>query len=190
MFLLKQVYVQSITMNVIFKWYRNDFSVESCTHSVYWSAMYVKTNLQCISTPYRCNHNDVEITVTVLDEPVKNLHIVGIYRSKSKVTISKFIESLDYLYKSVIGDAETPVVILGDFNVNFKESSKELKCLLRSMCEEEGYVQIINEYTTDYRTQIDHIYTNFERFISHAGVLESYFSDHKPILLPLICSVH
>ena len=166
-----------------FNLYRNDFSVESCTHSVYGSAMYVKTGLQCISTPYRCNHNDVEITVTVLDEPVKNLHIVGIYRSKSKVTISKFIESLDYLYKSVIGDAETPVVILGDFNVNFKESSKELKCLLRSMCEEKGYVQIINEYTTDYRTQIDHIYTNVERFISHAGVLESYFSDHKPIFV-------
>ena len=49
------------------------------------------------------------------------------------------------------------------------------------MVESKGYTQLINNYTTDYRTQIDHIYTNMPQLIYTSGVLESYYSDHKPV---------
>ena len=47
------------------------------------------------------------------------------------------------------------------------------------------YKQWISSYTTDYKTVFDHIYTNIP--ISHlhvdiqAGVLETYFTDHKAV---------
>lgn len=103
------------------------------------------------------------------------------------MTLPKFIDALNHLYESILGGPETPVVILGDFNINFMESSSELKALLRNMSEQKGYIQLINEYTTDYRTQIDHIYTNIKHLVSNSGVLESYFSDHKPLFLCLNC---
>lgn len=48
-----------------------------------------------------------------------------------------------------------------------------------------GYTQLIEQYTTDYRTQIDHIYTNVPQLIQSAGTLESYYSDHKPIFISI-----
>ena len=53
--------------------------------------------------------------------------------------------------------------------------------LCKYLMEEKHYVQVINQLTTDYKTQIDHIYTNIPERIKNSGVLESYFSDHKPI---------
>lgn len=47
------------------------------------------------------------------------------------------------------------------------------------------YVQLINQVTTDYKTRIDHIYTNIHTRVKNSGVLESYFSDHKPIFVSL-----
>ena len=138
-----------------------------------------------MSEPLRCNHNGVEITVIKVDQPVQNLHIVGIYRSKSKVKISKFIDALKYVHENILNYGNFPVIMLGDFNVNLMENSSEKKTLSKYLCEQEHYIQLINQETTDYKTQIDHIYTNIHEQIHRSGVLESYFSDHKPIFVSL-----
>ena len=52
--------------------------------------------------------------------------------------------------------------------------------------EDKHYAQVINQLTTDYKTQIYHIYTNIPERIKNSGVLESYFSDHRPIFASLI----
>ena len=44
--------------------------------------------------------------------------------------------------------------------------------------------------TTDYKTQIDHVYTNSSKIIYSSGALESYFSDHKPIFVSFIWFIH
>lgn len=54
-----------------FQLYRNDFHTHSTTRSVYGTAVYVRNTLQCVSTPYRCNYNNVEITVTVVNQPIQ-----------------------------------------------------------------------------------------------------------------------
>ena len=60
------------------------------------------------------------------------------------------------------------------------ENSSEQKALATYLLEKRSYTQLITQYTTDYRTQIDHIYTNILNHVQTAGVLESYYSDHKP----------
>ena len=80
----------------------------------------------------------------------------------------------------------TPVIILGDFNVNLFENAFDKNALSKYLIEEKQYVQLINQVTSDYKTQIDHIYTNIPERVKSSGVLESYFSDHKPIFVSLI----
>jgi endonuclease/exonuclease/phosphatase (EEP) superfamily protein YafD len=165
--------------------FRNDFMPRG-TRTPYGTAIYVKDEVQCHSEPLRCNYNDVEMTLLKVNQPVNNLHIVGIYRSKSKVNISSFIDALKHLHFTFINDPNTPVVILGDFNVNLVENASDKNTLCKYLIEEKQYVQLISEVTTDYKTQIDHIYTNIPERVKKSGVLESYFSDHKPIFVSLI----
>ena len=116
----------------------------------------------------------------VIDHLIPNLHVIGIYRSSSNVSLAKFIDALNYLHDSKLKTPDTPVVLLGDFNVNLLE-----KASVEVEVEERGYTQLIKQYTTDYRSLIDHIYTNIPNFVKSSGVLESYYSDNKPLFISL-----
>ena len=72
-----------------FNLFRNDFNSNSNVRSSYGMAMYIKSNIDCATTPFRSNFNNIELTVCVLNDPVPNLHLVGIYRSKSKANQQK-----------------------------------------------------------------------------------------------------
>ncbi len=140
----------------------------------YGTALYVKENVDVLSESVRCNYNDVEITLLRLNQPIHNLNIVEIYRSKSKVKISKFIEALKNLFLAAINDPNAPVIIIGDFNINFMENASDKKSLCKYLIEENKFTQLIHEVTTDYKTQIDHIFTNIPERVKNSGVLESY----------------
>ena len=93
-----------------FTLYRNDFN-QSIIRTSYGTAVYIKNYLNCTEIPYRFNTNDIEITVTVLNDPVANFHIVGIYRSKI-IRISHLIEALTHLHNSVLMEPTIPTVLL------------------------------------------------------------------------------
>ena len=131
--------------------------------------------------------NDVEITVTVLKEPIPNLHIIRIYRSKNKVALQVLIDTLNLLLNTLLPESSstTPVVILGDFNVNLLEESSNKKKLQTYFEQQRKFTQIISQCTTDYHSLLDHIYTNVPAQVEHSGTLESYFSNHKPVFICL-----
>ena len=168
-----------------FQLFRNDF-MQHGPRTPYGTAVYVKNDAQLISQPLRCNYNDVEMTLVKINQPVNNLHIVGIYRSTTKVKITRFISALKYLHFTTLSDPNIPVIILGDFNVNLNQDASDKNTLCKYLIREKQYIQLINQVTTDYKTQIDHIYTNIPEKVRSSGVLESYFSDHKPIFVSLI----
>ena len=164
-----------------FNLFRNDIEPHFVNRTPYGSAMYIKNSLDCSTLPFRYNYNKVEITVTVINHPssIAHIYVVSIYRSPTKVKFSTFIEALDYLQTTQL--VNKPAIIFGDFNVDLSKNSHEQKALLSNMVQSKGYTQLINNYTTDYRSQIDHIYTNIPQLIYTSGVLQSYYSDHKPI---------
>ena len=118
----------------------------------YGTALYVKENVDVLSESVRCNYNDVEITLLRLNQPIHNLNIVEIYRSKSKVKISKFIEALKNLFLAAINDPNVPVIIIGDFNINFMENASDKKSLCKYLIEENKFTQLIHEVTTWHAT--------------------------------------
>jgi len=93
----------------------------------------------------------------VLTQPIPNIHVIGIYRSKIKVTISQLIHALTHLHNSVLIEPTIPTVLLGDFNTDLMQANTEQKVLMKYLITNKGYTQLINQYTTDYRTQIDHV---------------------------------
>lgn len=97
--------------------------------------------------------------------------------------MTKFIDALNYLHDSKLTNPDIPVVLLGDFNVNILEKASEQKALTRCLVEEIGYTQLIKQYTADHCSLLDHIYTNIPHFVKSSGVLESYYSDHKPLFI-------
>ena len=123
----------------------------------------------------------------VLNHPIPNIHVVGtcIYRSKTNTTISELIDALTHLHNSVLTEATVPTVLLGDFNVNLMQDTTEKRALNKYLTTDREYTQLINQYTTDYRTLIDHIYTNVPQLVQCACTLEAYYSDHKPIFISL-----
>jgi len=121
----------------------------------------------------------------VLCQPIPNIHVIGIYRSKTKVPISRLIDALTHLHNSLLKEPTIPTVLLGDFNIDLMQENSEQKALKKYLISDKGYTQLINQFTTDYRTQIDHVYTNVPQFVQSAGTLESYYSDHKPIYVSM-----
>lgn len=71
---------------------------------------------------------------------------------------------------------------MGDFNLDFLQ----VKMLPNHLRATYSLYQLINSATTNYDTVLDHVYTNIDKsLISISGVLESYFSDHKPVFIAL-----
>ena len=174
-----------IHINLVnFTLYRNDFS-ESNIRTCYGTAVYIKNDLNCTKIPYRCNFNNLEMTVIVLSQPIPNIHVIGIYCSKTKVTISLLIDALTHLHDSVLIEPTIPTVLLGNFNIDLMQANAEQKALTKYLITDKGYTQLINQYTTDYRTQIDHVYTNVPQCVQSPGTLKSYYSDHKPIYISM-----
>ena len=54
----------------------------------------------------------------MLSQPIPSIHVIGIYRSKTKVTISQLIDPLTHLHDSVLTESTIPTVLLGDFNID------------------------------------------------------------------------
>ena len=67
-------------------------------------------------------------------------------------------------------------LLLGDCNVNINYDRS-----LVELMQTYGFKQCINCNTTHYGTLIDHVYTNLDYSALKCGVLDSYFSDHRPI---------
>jgi exonuclease III len=113
---------------------RNDFMPHD-TRTPYGTVVYVKENVHLSSEPLRCNYNDVEMTLIRVNQPVHDLHIIGIYRSKSKVKTSRFIDALKHLHSNIINYPNAPVIIMGDFNINFMESTSDKNSLYKYLIE-------------------------------------------------------
>ena len=129
--------------------------------------------------PYCHNMCGVEVTVIKITSH-EDWTILGIYRSP-KVPVRQLCEAISEVLNSISQDT---IIIVGDFNINWL-SETQRRPLHNLLVMGKHYKQWISGYTTDYKTVLDHIYTNIP--ISHlhvdiqTGVLETYFTDHKAV---------
>ena len=77
-----------------------------------------------------------------------------------------------------MADLTQPFIILGDLNIHVDDQKYEV---LNTLLCSHGMRQLIMEETTNNHTTIDLIFTNIEELSVRSGVLESYYSHHKPV---------
>ena len=98
------------------------------------------------------------------------------YRSPS-IALSRLLSALRTILDE---DSSSQNIFIGDFNINWMAET-DRQSLYNLMLRENDYRQLISSFTTDNRTLIDHLYTNLIEEEINAGILETYFSDHKAI---------
>lgn len=102
--------------------------------------------------------------------------IVFLYCSPQGTSLCKLCNILNQLLG--ILEMDKPIIIMGDTNVDFNNQNT-----LSKFMDLKNIRQLVQNATTDYGTCLDHLYTNMMSTdqISSA-TLESYYSDHKPIV--------
>ena len=125
--------------------------------------------------PFCRNIHGIEITVIKIISH-EDWTILGIYRSP-KVPVRQLCEAITEVLNSISPDNN---IIAGDFNINWL-SETERTPLYNLLVRDKHYKQLISTHTTDNKTVIDHIYTNISHLDIQAGVLETYFTDHKAV---------
>ena len=108
--------------------------------------------------------------------------IISVYRS-----LAVPVQQLCYALNEVLSLSCSQFnIFIGDFNINWLDESNR-RPLYNLFVNCNNYRQLISTYTTDNQTTIDHVYTNLPESQANAHILETYFSDHKPICALINC---
>lgn len=119
---------------------------------------------------------DVETVLSCFCHNNKLYQVVFLYSSPQKTSLSKLCNVLHHLLN--ILDIDKPIIIMGDTNVDILNQNS-----LRRFLDSNSLQQLIQTSTTDYGSCLDHLYTNMKPGDEiSAATLESYYSDHKPIV--------
>lgn len=117
----------------------------------------------------------IETTIVEISKGQHSFVLIFVYSPPKIACCHNFATFLTNI-QSFICPQKT--IILGDFNMNANVDSS-----LQNLMLEYKFQQRIQGITTDYGTTLDHIYSNIENCDIVTGLLECFYSDHKPIFL-------
>ena len=112
----------------------------------------------------------------IIDKPIV---VMSIYRSPQS-PMKEFYSELDQVLSKI--DKTDHLIITGDFNLDLFARSPERDTLIKYFANK-GMVQALSRVSTNYGSQLDCVFTY--NLTCSCGFYESYFSDHKPMLISL-----
>ena len=133
---------------------------------------------------HSCCHNGARIEILIIkfydpmiiDEPVV---VMSIYRSPQS-PMKEFYSELDQVLSKT--DNSDHLIVTGDFNIDLFARSPESDTLIKYFANK-GFIQALSGVSTNYGSQLDCVFT--KNLTCSCGFYESYFSDHKPMLISL-----
>ena len=160
--------------------FRNDSTSTANTRPFGGTAVY-----SCVDYypgyPYCHNTNGIEITFTRF-MILPHVTIIALYRSP-RIPITQLCTALrEFLTQH----SSQICVFIGDFNVDWFNQTQRTP-LHNLFVREYNYRQLVISYTTDYKTCIDHVYTNLPDSQVKIHILETYFTDHKAVSAIINC---
>ena len=112
----------------------------------------------------------------LIDKPVD---LVSVYPSPQS-PIKEFYSELDQVLSKT--DNSDHLIVTGDFNIDLFARSPERDTLIKYFANK-GMAQALSAVSTNYGSQLDCVFTKSLTY--SCGFYESYFSDHKPMLISL-----
>ena len=133
-------------------------------------------------TELSCATKDIEAQWSAIHRPhCKSVWICNLYRPP-KGNLETAVDYLDECLKQV-DMSKNEVYVLGDFNVNYKNKLSEEYKKLNFMIKANGLSQVVDNTTRNSdksSSLLDIILTN-SKYISVAGTLGHFISDHQPV---------
>ena len=151
--------------------------------SKYGTIIYSEIAFQETCCKRYISQDSIEIVIIKMNQPLQNLQIISIYCSINKASLKELTNAFSCTHTYI--DPHSPTIIAAYFNMDLLQDSSERWQLQSLLIHTFGYHQIINRYTTDYRSQFDHLYTNISPSSYCSNVLESHFSDHRSLFIVL-----
>ena len=112
----------------------------------------------------------------IIDEPVV---VMSIYRSPQS-PMKEFYSELDQVVNK--SDNSDHLIVTGDFNIDLFARSPESNTLITYFANK-GMIKALSRVSTYYGSQLDCVFT--KNLTCSCGFYESYFSDHKLMLISL-----
>lgn len=115
------------------------------------------------------------------------VHLLVVYRSPVHDNLSAFFLMLDNCleeFKTSRFSDSTPLLLLGDFNIDLLKNSPERKALEDLLFAHHCH-QLVREHTSDYGSLLDHVWTNLPPSDVRVQLLDTYWSDHVPVSVQL-----
>jgi len=112
------------------------------------------------------------------------VNLVCVYRRPNS-NISHFQRAMSHMLDELTTiqtddmSVEHYTVIMGDFNLDWYDESTKVT-MTRIL---PGFRQLVSEPTTDYGSTIDHVYTDLPANLVEHFSLETYYTDHKPLVV-------
>lgn len=105
----------------------------------------------------------------------KNIVLVNVYRPPT-LNVTTFLQSLKSLVDTVKLQGET-CIFLGDFNEDTKTKGP-----IQTFMENNGFNQIVNFFTTEGGTTLDHVYIS-NPIHAHTARISTFYSYHEAVAL-------
>ena len=156
--------------------FRNDSHAPAITRPVGGTAVYSRIPY-FPGYPYSQNINGIEITIIKVFM-LPHVTILGFYRSPT-ISVNQLCRTVQQLLQQYSSEY---CIFIGDFNCDWLNASNRTS-LYNLFIRDYSYRQLVTQYTTNYRTCLDHIYTNLPMSQVAPHVLETYFTDHKQCVL-------
>ena len=133
---------------------------------------------------HSCCHNNamIEMLVSEFYDPVlmnESVILLSMYRSQ-RSPFGQFLVELELVMCKI--NTSSQFIITGDFNVVFYARSPERDIFMKYFSDS-GFIQAISGASTNYGSQLDCVFT--KNVACSCDYYESYFSDHKPMLITL-----
>ena len=167
----------------------NDGVLGSTGRSHYGLAMYARPHIMVdsclVSDMSESDKECVECCLMKLSvNPHAQMNIICWYRRPSTAieqlttVVKKILSYIQINRVSECSRIKEWDIIISDFNLDWSED-KNKKVTSNIF---PGYRQLVLKSTTDYRSWLDHVYTNIPEDMIKTFASEVYYSDHKSII--------
>ena len=119
----------------------------------------------------------MEILVVELNDSVEPVILISAYRSPL-FPLKQFLHQLNQVLCKA--DNSFHLIFMSDLNVDLLARSSERDSFMKYLSNN-GFMQVIAGVSTNYGSQLDCLF--IKNFACSCSYYESYFSDHKPLLI-------
>jgi exonuclease III len=142
----------------------------------------------CTTISSKC-HLEYTIKYDIFSIPgiSDRLHLISVYRSSHPASINLFFAKLQeftQLQQRLRLSPASPLLICGDFNIDLLRSDADSK-RETSLLSSYDLFQHVPCHTTDFRSLLDHVWSNLPASNLEVSMQESFWSDHVPVLVAL-----